>query len=255
VFVSRVSPRLEVAGVFQDCVFAVVWRTVLNWRANSSARFMTSSTDFSPPSASVSGEAAGDANDAHSWNFWRMVSADLRGMVIDRGRPRLLYALEVLLKIALYPRIRCVLLFRLAQQFWKWRLSPLSYFLMGRGLGIAGAEIHPNAQIGPGFCLVHSGGVVIGDRARIGAHFICFQGVTVGDSGHGDGQPTLGNWITAGAGAKILGGISVGSGATIGANSVVLRDIPPGGVAVGAPARVARVRALDEEGKAVVNGS
>ena len=217
---------------------------------------MSSSNDLSAPFPTASSEvmARSSMNEPDEWNLWRLMRADLRGMVIDRGRPRLLYALEVLLKVALYPRIRCVLLFRLAQGFWKWRLSPLSYFLMGRGLAIAGAEIHPNAQIGPGFCLVHSGGVVIGDRARIGAHFICFQGVTVGDSGHGDGQPTLGNWVTAGAGAKILGGIAVGSGATIGANSVVLRDIPPGGVAVGAPARVARIRALDEEGKAVVSG-
>jgi serine O-acetyltransferase len=197
-----------------------------------------------PEAASRADEGEGERE-----GFWSLCRADLRGMVIDRGRPRLFYALEVALKIALYPRIRCVLLFRLAQLCWRWRLSPVSYFLMGRGLGIAGAEIHPGAHIGPGFCLVHSGGVVIGDRARIGAHFICFQGVTVGDSGHGDGQPALGNWVTAGAGAKILGGISVGSGATIGANSVVLRDVPPGGVAVGAPARVARVRPVDEEGK------
>ena len=199
---------------------------------------------------STFGEAA-RADDGEGMGFWALVRADVRGMIIDRGRPRALYALEIALKIALYPRIRCVLLFRLAQLCWRCRLSPLAYLLMGRGLAIAGAEVHPGARIGPGFCLVHSGGVVIGDRARIGAHFICFQGVTVGDSGRGDGQPTLGNWVTAGAGAKILGGISVGSGATIGANSVVLRDIPPGGVAVGAPARVARVRAVNQEGAPV----
>lgn len=112
-----------------------------------------------------------------------------------------------------------------------------------------GAEIHPAAQIGPGFCLVHSAGVVISDRTRIGAHFICFQNVTVGDSGKGDGQPILGDWVTASAGAKILGGIRVGSGTTVGANSVVLQDAPAGSVAVGAPARIAKVRPVDPQGR------
>lgn len=205
-----------------------------------------------PSSVPNLAQASPDAFDNEtwrSWSIWALMRADLRGMVIHRGQPFWRYGLEVALKTLLYPRIRCVLLFRLSQGAWRWRLSPLAYFLMGRGLRIAGAEIHPAAQIGPGFCLVHSSGVVIGDRVRIGAHFICFQGVTVGDSGRGDGQPRLGNWVCAGAGAKILGGIAVGSGATIGANSVVLRDLPPGAVAVGAPARVASVKPVNEEGK------
>lgn len=181
--------------------------------------------------------------------LWELIRADLKGMVIDRGAARPKYALEVALKTLLYPRIRCVLLFRLSQSAWKRRLTPLAYWLMGLELKIAGAEIHPAAHIGPGFCLVHSNGVVIGDRARIGAHFICFQGVTVGDSGKGDGQPVLGNWVKASAGAKILGGIEIGAGAIVGANSVVLKNVSDGGVAVGAPARVIRVRAIDSEGK------
>ena len=181
--------------------------------------------------------------------FWDLVRADIAGMVIDRKKARWRYALEVALKIALFPRIQCVLIFRLAQVFYRSPLSFVAYWLQGLGLRRAGAEIHPAAQIGPGFCLVHSGGIVIGDRARIGAHFICFQNVTVGDSGRGDGQPTLGDWVTASAGAKILGGIEVGSGATIGANAVLLRDVPAGGVAVGIPARIAKVRAVDEQGR------
>ncbi|RYX82737.1 serine O-acetyltransferase [bacterium] len=188
-------------------------------------------------------------NDGANMGLLGLIRADIEGMVIDSGRPRLRYAVEVLVKTLLYPRIRCVLLFRLSQWMWRKRLSPIAYWMMALELKIAGAEIHPAAQIGPGFCLVHSNGVVIGDRARIGAHFICFQGVTVGDSGKDDGQPLLGNWVTASAGAKILGGIEVGAGAIVGANSVALRSIPPGGVAVGAPARVARTRTIDPEGK------
>ncbi len=188
-------------------------------------------------------------DDGSALKLWDLMRADLKGMVIDRGHGRPKYALEVALKTLLYPRIRCVLLFRLSQWAWHNRLPPLAYWLMGVELKIAGAEIHPGARIGPGFCLVHSNGVVIGDRARIGAHFICFQGVTVGDSGKGDGQPVMGNWVKASAGAKILGGIEVGAGAVAGANSVVLRSVPVGGVAVGAPARVVRTRAVDEDGK------
>ena len=190
-------------------------------------------------------------DDGDGWRLSALIGADLKGMVIDRGGSRARYGLEVLLKTLLYPRIRCVLLFRLSQWAWHRRLSPLAYWLMGLELRVAGAEIHPAARIGPGFCLVHSNGVVIGDRARIGAHFICFQGVTVGDSGKGDGQPTLGNWVKASAGAKILGGIEVGAGAVVGANSVVLRSLEPGAVAVGAPARTVRVRAIDEEGRPI----
>lgn len=182
-------------------------------------------------------------------SMWELMRADVAGLVIDRGGSRARYALEVALKVLLYPRLQSVLLFRLSHQCYGSRLSLVAYWLQGVGLRRSGAEIHPAARIGPGFCLVHSAGVVIGDRARIGAHFICFQNVTVGDSGQGDGQPVLGDWVTAGAGAKILGGITVGSGVTVGANSVLLQDAPAGAVAVGAPARIAKVRPVDAQGR------
>lgn len=175
-------------------------------------------------------------------NLWQMMAADIRGMVPDRGHGAPLYALSVALKLLLYPRIQAVLLFRLSHALYRCKLTPLAFWLQSLGLMLAGAEIHPAARIGPGFCLVHSNGVVIGDRAQIGAHFICFQGVTVGDSGKGDGQPILGDWVTASAGAKILGGIEIGDHATVGANAVVLQNVPAHGVAVGIPARIAKVR-------------
>ena len=171
------------------------------------------------------------------------MAEDIRGMVVDRGGGRLGYAVSALLKLLLYPRLQAVLLFRVAHWLYRRRLTLPAYYLQAVALGKSGAEIHPAAQIGPGFCLVHSSGVVIGDRAQIGAHFICFHGVTVGDSGKGDGQPVLGDWVTASAGVKILGGVTVGNHAVIGANSVVLADIPAYAVAVGSPARVAKIRA------------
>ena len=210
------------------------------------------------PHADTALPAANRADDdarARQLGLGELVRADIAGMVIDSGKPRARYALEVALKVLLFPRIQSVLLFRLSQACHRARLAPLAYWLQGVGLRRSGAEIHPAAQIGPGFCLVHSGGVVIGDRAQIGAHFICFQNVTVGDSGKGDGQPTLGDWVTASAGAKILGGITVGSGATIGANSVLLQDAPAGSVAVGAPARIAKVRPVDPQGRPLKNAN
>jgi len=175
-------------------------------------------------------------------NLFSLMREDVRGMVVDRGGGRLVYRASALLKIALYPRIQAVLLFRLAHACYRNRFGLAAYYLQAVGLRRSGAEIHPAAEIGPSFCLVHSSGVVIGDRAQIGAHFVCFHGVTVGDSGKGDGQPTIGSNVTASAGAKILGGITIGDGAVIGANSVVLSDIPANGVAVGSPARVVKIR-------------
>ncbi len=180
---------------------------------------------------------------ARELGLWQLMRSDVRAMVVDRGSGPVVYALSAGLKVLLFPRIQAVLLFRLSHALLGIGLSPLAYWLQALELMLAGAEIHPAARIGPGFCLVHSNGVVIGDRAHIGAHFICFQGVTVGDSGKGDGQPRLGDWVKAGAGAKILGGITIGERAVIGANSVVLHDVPAHAVAVGIPARVARIQA------------
>ena len=192
--------------------------------------------------------AAPTAAPAMAWH--ELLRADIAFIINDWRGSRVLYAFEVMLKILLYPRLQSVILFRLSQACYQSRLSLVAYWLQGVGLRRTGAEIHPAAQIGPGFCLVHSAGVVIGNRARIGSYFTCFQNVTIGDL-KGDGQPEIGDWVTASAGAKILGGISVGAGTIIGANAVVLRDTPAGSVAVGIPARIARVYPVDELGRQV----
>lgn len=183
--------------------------------------------------------------------LWNLMRSDVRAMVPNRGRGPLIYGLSVGLKLLLFPRIQAVLLFRLSHALLGLGISPLAYWLQAISLGIAGAEIHPAARIGPGLCLVHSNGVVIGDRAEIGAHFICFHGVTVGDSGRGDGQPVIGDWVKASAGAKILGGITVGEQAVIGANAVVLADVPAYGVAVGIPARIAKIRSPESNPESI----
>jgi serine O-acetyltransferase len=167
-------------------------------------------------------------------------------MVMDRGHGKFVYFVSTVLKVLLYPRIQAVILFRMSAVVYRWKLFPLAYLLQAVQGIIAGAEIHPAARIGPGFCIVHSHGIVIGDRARIGSNFQCFQGVTVGDSRKDGLHPVIGDRVIATAGCKILGGISIGDDAVIGANAVLLIDVPANGVAVGVPARVlTRRRAND----------
>ncbi|NIT24471.1 MAG: serine O-acetyltransferase, partial [Candidatus Aminicenantes bacterium] len=105
-----------------------------------------------------------------------------------------------------------------------------------------GIEIHPGAKIGPGFFIDHGMGVVIGETSEIGEDVTLFQGVTLGGTGKEKGKrhPTLGNRVVVGAGAKVLGGISVGDNVKIGANSVVLRSVPPDSTVVGIPGRIIR---------------
>lgn len=108
---------------------------------------------------------------------------------------------------------------------------------------LTGIEIHPGARIGRGFFIDHGMGVVIGETAEIGDFVTLFQGVTLGGTGkeRGKRHPTLGNHVVVGAGAKILGGIRVGDNVKVGANSVVLKSVPPNSTVIGVPARVIKM--------------
>jgi len=105
---------------------------------------------------------------------------------------------------------------------------------------VTGVEIHPSAEIGTGFFIDHGMGVVIGETAEIGDYVTLFQGVTLGGTGkeRGKRHPTLGNHVVVGAGAKILGGITIGDNVKIGANSVVLKNVAANSTVIGVPARV-----------------
>ncbi|MDP3789964.1 MAG: serine O-acetyltransferase EpsC, partial [Candidatus Omnitrophota bacterium] len=107
---------------------------------------------------------------------------------------------------------------------------------------ITGIEIHPGATIGKNLFIDHGMGVVIGETAIIGDNVTLFQGVTLGGTGKEKGKrhPTLGNNIVVGAGGKVLGNILIGDNVSIGANAVVLRDVPPNSTVVGVPGRIAR---------------
>lgn len=138
----------------------------------------------------------------------------------------------------------------------------LAYALRGAGVpwapraiayltrAVTGVEIHPAAEIGRRFFIDHGSGVVIGETARIGDCVTLYQGVTLGGTGfqRGKRHPTLGDNVTVGSGAKLLGPIAVGDGAKIGANTVVVEDVPPGATVVGNPGHPVRVEGRKLEG-------
>jgi serine O-acetyltransferase len=109
---------------------------------------------------------------------------------------------------------------------------------------ITGVEIHPSAKIGTGFFIDHGMGVVIGETAEIGDYVTLFQGVTLGGTGkeRGKRHPTLGSHVVVGAGAKILGGITIGDNVKIGANSVVLKNVAANSTVIGVPGRVIKTQ-------------
>jgi serine O-acetyltransferase len=115
---------------------------------------------------------------------------------------------------------------------------------------VTGVEIHPAANIGDGLFIDHGMGVVIGETADIGDDVTLYQGVTLGGTGFATGKrhPTIGDNVTVGSGAKLLGPIEVGHGAKVGANSVVITDVPPNSTVVGNPGHVVRVDGKRPEG-------
>ncbi|MDP2913331.1 MAG: serine O-acetyltransferase [Candidatus Omnitrophota bacterium] len=105
-----------------------------------------------------------------------------------------------------------------------------------------GIEIHPGARIGEEFFIDHGMGVVIGETTIIGNNCLLYQGVTLGGTGkiHGKRHPTIGNNVVIGTGAKVLGNIAIGDNSYIGANAVVITDVPPNSTVVGVPGRITK---------------
>jgi len=139
-----------------------------------------------------------------------------------------------------YPGLHALCLHRISHKLWHLRLPLLPRFLSQLGRLLTGVEIHPGARIGSGVFIDHGMGVVIGETAVIGNRCLLFQGVTLGGTGKQTGKrhPSLGENVVVGAGAKVLGAISVGANTRIGAGSVLLRDVEPDCTVVGVPGRV-----------------
>ena len=140
-----------------------------------------------------------------------------------------------------YPGLHAVWLHRLTHQLWQWNWLWLARFLANIARMLTSIEIHPGAKLGKRVFIDHGIGVVIGHTAEVGDDCSIYQGVTLGGTTQtfkGKRHPTLEAGAIIGAGAKVLGPITIGEGARVGSNAVVVKDVPAGATAVGVPARI-----------------
>jgi len=156
--------------------------------------------------------------------------------VFDRD-PAARNVMEILFS---YPGVHALLFHRLNHRLWKWKLKWLARWISSFSRWFTGVEIHPAAKIGRRFFIDHGIGVVIGETAEIGDDCTLYHGVTLGGTSWRKGKrhPTLADDVVVGAGAKILGPITIESGARIGSNAVVLKDVCAGSTVVGVPGRI-----------------
>ena len=139
-----------------------------------------------------------------------------------------------------YPGFHALLFYRISHWLWRNRLLFLGRFISNIGRFFTGIEIHPAAKIGGGFFIDHGMGVVIGETTEIGENCTIFQGVTLGGVSLDKGKrhPTLKDNVIVGAGATILGPVTIGSNSRIGAGSVVVNEVPPDSTVLGIPGKV-----------------
>lgn len=158
-------------------------------------------------------------------------------------------AKNILQIILFYPGVQALFFYRIAHFFYRIKLSFIAYLMMYFVRVFLSIEIHPAAKIGKRLFIDHGTGVVIGETAIIGDDVTIYHGVTLGGTGKGRGKrhPTIKNNVMIGAGAQILGPVTIGNHARIGANAVVLKDVPDYATAVGIPARIIMPKEKKEE--------
>jgi serine O-acetyltransferase len=184
-------------------------------------------------------------------NRWRRLVSEVRADVTaarDRDpAAQQVSSLEILLS---WGGVQALLAHRLAHALREAGVPIVPGVLAYLTRSVTGVEIHPAARIGPELFIDHGSGVVIGETAEIGERVTLYQGVTLGGTGfqRGKRHPTLGDNVTVGSGAKLLGPIAVGDGAKIGANTVVIEDVPPGATVVGNPGHPVKVEGKRVEG-------
>ena len=139
----------------------------------------------------------------------------------------------------LYPCVHALILYRAAHYLYSKKFFFIARLISQLARFFTGIEIHPGAKIGKGLFIDHGMGVVIGETTEIGDNVTIYHGVTLGGTGKDKGKrhPTVGSDVVIGCGAKVLGPITIGDGAKIGANAVVLKDVPTGVTAVGKAAK------------------
>jgi serine O-acetyltransferase len=156
-----------------------------------------------------------------------------------------------------YPGLHAVVLHRLAHWFWGVGLRWLGRFTSNISRWLTGIEIHPAVVMGRRVFIDHGMGVVIGETAEIGDDCTIYQGVTLGGTSLSPGtkrHPTLGKGVVVSAGAKVLGGFTVGDGAKIGSNAVVIKEVPPGVTVVGVPGRIVEGSATGDKSQFAAYG-
>ncbi|MFC2068887.1 serine O-acetyltransferase [Chloroflexota bacterium] len=166
--------------------------------------------------------------------------------VIFEHDPAAVSIIEVLLA---YPGFHARQFHRVAHTLKKWRIPVFPRLVSNVSRFLTGIEIHPGAKIGDGFFIDHGMGVVIGETAEIGDNVIIYQDVTLGGTSHKriKRHPTLGNSVVVGVGAQLIGDISIGDNAKVGAGSVVINSVPANATVVGVPGRVVEIRNPDTD--------
>ena len=151
-----------------------------------------------------------------------------------------------------YPYVKAMAYHRIAHRQYKKGHTTIARWISQHARHVTGIEIHPGATIGKGFFIDHGNGVVIGETTVIGDNVTVYQGVTLGGTGKDTGKrhPTIGNNVTIGAGAKVLGPFTVGDNSKIGASAVVLKEVPPNCTVVGNPGRIVQKKKPQPKGEA-----
>lgn len=158
-------------------------------------------------------------------------------------------ARNILEVIFCYPGFHALLLHRVAHKLWLWRLPIVPRLISTVARFLTGIDIHPGATIGRRFFIDHGMGVVIGETTIVGDDVLLYQGVTLGGTSSKPEKrhPTLGRGVVVGAGAKVLGNITIGNYSKIGAGSVVIDDVPEHSTVVGIPGKIVVQKVYDEE--------
>ena len=182
--------------------------------------------------------------------FFKSLREDIKAA--KRNDPAARNWFEILLT---YSGVHALSWHRVARFFYKIKLKLIARMISQMARFFTGIEIHPAAKIEAGVFIDHGSGVVIGETAEVHKGTVIYQGVTLGGTGkeRGKRHPTIMENVTLSAGAKVLGGFTVGKGAKIGAGAVVLKEVPPYATVVGIPGRVVRIRP-PEEGHSIHDG-
>jgi serine O-acetyltransferase len=182
---------------------------------------------------------------------WKRVVSEVRADVAAaRDRDPAARNVSTFEILSTWAGVQALLAHRLAHALIEAGVPVLPRAIAYAARSVTGVEIHPAAVIGRSFFIDHGAGVVIGETAVIGDRVTLYQGVTLGGTGfqRGKRHPTIHDNVTVGSGAKLLGPIDVGAGAKVGANTVVVEDVPPGATVVGNPGHPVRVEGRRVEG-------